>query len=395
MLPAADRATSTQPRVPPPSGEPSITTQAQVLIARHQQGNRIDVAGVGRDVAAIRAGGEPTRADALRDAIAPRLSPVDQGRFLASTQPPAGPNRGEVIADLAQIGLDVAGIVDPTPISDGSNAVISIFRGDFSGAAISAVGIIPYVGDAAKLGKLGRWAETVANAATLAKTDARFAELARPALERIKGALDKVDVDSLPLPGFAKESLGRMKRGVDEALTPAVRAVDAIPVQRFTDAAAFNRAANNAAPSTRYEFGNYSYTTDAVGRPTTAEGRISLTPTGRNDPGLQAQIGHEGRPTDVGFHLIGDRFGGQTNRLNVVPGNGERIPGDPVANLNQGAYGSFEKRMAQIASDPSRQVDVRIEARYADTNATTRPDSFAASYRVNGGRWITQSFVNK
>jgi hypothetical protein len=174
----------------------------------------------------------------------------------------------------------------------------------------------------------------------------------------------------------------------------SARQIAAITTRRFSNVDDFNAAANNAAPNTKYEFGRYSYTTDNTGRVVKAEGRIDLSPAGRNDPSLQASIGREGRSSDIGFHLIGDRFGGQTNRLNVVPGNGRRI-GDGLPNLNQGAYKRFENTVAELARDPNNRVEVRIESRYNGGNISNRPDEFVASYRVNGGRWRTQTFVNK
>ncbi|MFP3340524.1 hypothetical protein R0J91_21270, partial [Micrococcus sp. SIMBA_131] len=56
--------------------------------------------------------------------------------------------------DLAQAAADAAGIVDPTPISDAIGAGISIMRGDWLGAGLSLVSMIPYVGDA--VGKTGK-----------------------------------------------------------------------------------------------------------------------------------------------------------------------------------------------------------------------------------------------
>lgn len=68
--------------------------------------------------------------------------------------------------DKLQVGLDAAGIADPTPIADGANAVISLGRAAFDperrrehlqNAGISAVSAaIPYLGDTAKLLKVGR-----------------------------------------------------------------------------------------------------------------------------------------------------------------------------------------------------------------------------------------------
>lgn len=56
-----------------------------------------------------------------------------------------------------EIILDVTGIFDPTPISDGASGVVALFRGDFLGAGLSAVSMIPYLGDA--LGKTGKFAK--------------------------------------------------------------------------------------------------------------------------------------------------------------------------------------------------------------------------------------------
>lgn len=184
-----------------------------------------------------------------------------------------------------------------------------------------------------------------------------------------------------------------VRRNADEA-GDAVRAADALPVRRFDNADDFNRAANNAAPNTIYEFGNYRYTTDAQGRVAVAEGRATIDPVGRNDEALQRRIGNEGRDTDVGFHVIADILGGQTNRLNVVPGNGRRID-DGQPNLNTGQYGRFERAVRELAADPNKNVEIRVEMRYADGNTTNRPDDFVAMFRVDGGRWREQTLTNK
>lgn len=57
--------------------------------------------------------------------------------------------------DGFQMFLDGAGVVDPTPICDGINALIYLGRGQFGYAGISALGILPYVGDLGKAGKYG------------------------------------------------------------------------------------------------------------------------------------------------------------------------------------------------------------------------------------------------
>src|SRR5215510_10675508 len=57
--------------------------------------------------------------------------------------------KGALLLDLGQTVLDIAGIFDPTPISDGISGVVSLFRGDWLGAGISVAAMIPYVGDLA------------------------------------------------------------------------------------------------------------------------------------------------------------------------------------------------------------------------------------------------------
>ena len=120
----------------------------------------------------------------------------------------------DLVMDLTQMGLDVAGIFDPTPISDGANTLISLGRGDWLGAGLSAISIIPYVGDAAKLGKLGKWGETVTKAIEAAKTNPAMREAIKPAMDGLKSALDKIPLDSLP-EGMRKP-LSDLKNQVDD-----------------------------------------------------------------------------------------------------------------------------------------------------------------------------------
>lgn len=165
------------------------------------------------------------------------------------------------------------------------------------------------------------------------------------------------------------------------------------PLYKFDSLDDFNAVANAAQPNSVYQFGDFRWSTDGEGRVASAEGKVELNPLGRNDPKLQRDIGNEGRSTDVGFHMIADRFGGPTNRLNVVPGNGKPI-GDGLANLNNGAFKRFENQIAQLRTD-GHTVEMRVRAQYNPGNTTSRPDRFVAEYRTDGGNWISQKFINK
>ena len=115
----------------------------------------------------------------------------------------------ELTADLAQIVFDIAGVVDPTPISDGAGAVVSVLRGDWLGAGISLISMVPYVGDLAKAGKFPRYLKTLENAISLASESADAARVLQPVMERVKQA-----VDLLPSNGGAQ--LARIRSKVDD-----------------------------------------------------------------------------------------------------------------------------------------------------------------------------------
>lgn len=139
--------------------------------------------------------------------------------------------------DIVQFSLDMVGIVEPTPFADGASGLISLARGEWLNAAISGASMLPYLGDAAKLGKLPKYAHSVAEAIKLAARDEKFAARLRPALERLYEALGKVPLDRLPkdaaepLRGMMREIEAFLKRGLAaweaELKNPALRRFDA------------------------------------------------------------------------------------------------------------------------------------------------------------------------
>lgn len=58
-------------------------------------------------------------------------------------------NRGKPmsIIDKVALGADITGIADPTPVSDSISGAISLAKGDYTGAVLSGVSMIPYFGD--------------------------------------------------------------------------------------------------------------------------------------------------------------------------------------------------------------------------------------------------------
>lgn len=124
-----------------------------------------------------------------------------------------------LILDLGQLALDVVGLADPTPVTDGLNGLISLFRGDFLGAGISAVSMIPYIGDAAKLGKLGKWGDTVLAVTEMAAKNADFAKVAEPLLKKIDEAIDAIPGNVFDnLPASARQTLQQIQTKIDDVL---------------------------------------------------------------------------------------------------------------------------------------------------------------------------------
>ena len=175
----------------------------------------------------------------LLDEVAPHLSPRDlQDVQHQMGQPPAPAKAkgidADLALDLAQIGLDIAGIFDPTPISDGANTLISLGRSDWLGAGLSAISMIPYVGDAAKLGKLGKYAQTVAKAIDAARANPALRQALAPGIQAIGDAIAKLPLDKLPESArkqltTLKELTGIFAKESDTAARTAWKAADDVP----------------------------------------------------------------------------------------------------------------------------------------------------------------------
>ena len=88
--------------------------------------------------------------------------------------------------DGLQTGLDVAGILDPTPICDGINTVVSLLRGRWADAWMSGISMLPYAGDA--IGKGGKLVKKI-----VAATGEKVAEkaLARGAARAVEEGAEK------------------------------------------------------------------------------------------------------------------------------------------------------------------------------------------------------------
>lgn len=236
------------------------------------------------------------------------------------------PSRADLALDVTQVALDIVGIFEPTPFADLANTGISLLRGDGWGALASAAGVIPYVGDAAKLGKLGKWAETVSNAVDLARRDPGFAQAVRPALQKVADAIRAIPEGVMNrLPNSARQQLSRISRQLDEALGTGTRPPSFTP----------SRTAPTGA---------------ADGVPTGT--RATNAPNA--DPGFKRGIARENQSADI------------------LARNGYRVEQNPVLN-------DADRIAAGIA--PGKNPDFRIEGRVFDAYS---PQSSSAASVYNG-----------
>lgn len=122
--------------------------------------------------------------------VQPAVPGVEPTRPAArSGGPKKEPSRISTMVDSLQLALDAVGVVEPTPFADGANAAISLGRAfitdpdrrkeHLQNAAISAAGMIPYVGDVAKVAKIPRAAKTARRASQVVRGTDRAADAAK------------------------------------------------------------------------------------------------------------------------------------------------------------------------------------------------------------------------
>ncbi len=128
----------------------------------------------------------------------------------------------EIALDICQLILDITGIIDPTPASDGTNVLISLSRGRWIDAVISVVSIVPYVGDFAKLGKLPRYLKSIKKAIRIAQTDFHWSNALKRLFIPLKKVIDQLyELGANKLPPHASKTLSQIKREIDHFLKPA------------------------------------------------------------------------------------------------------------------------------------------------------------------------------
>lgn len=113
--------------------------------------------------------------------------------------------------DSFQLGLDIIGLIPGLgEIADGMNAIISLGRGDYDGAALSVAAMIPFAGWAAAGAKLGIKAEKAIG--IYAKLGEVTIKVADPILPKARKELaEKFYQDT----GFSDDAISNHLKGID------------------------------------------------------------------------------------------------------------------------------------------------------------------------------------
>lgn len=131
------------------------------------------------------------------------------------------PDLTELALDLTQMGLDVVGIFEPTPFADLTNTGISAVRGNWGDAALSVLGVAPYIGDFAKIAKIPKWLKAIERISSaidkfkdVAKYGGKGAEAVKEFVKKAKAVIDSLPIDKLP--DALRDAVKSVKQKIDD-----------------------------------------------------------------------------------------------------------------------------------------------------------------------------------
>jgi DNA/RNA non-specific endonuclease len=145
----------------------------------------------------------------------------------------------------------------------------------------------------------------------------------------------------------------------------------------------WNKELNNPKPDAEYRVKNngatpHKYTTDGEGRVTNVEADLNLSTRSRNgyQQSVKCKGAKDGNPTDHGGHLIGSRFDGAGEQINLVP---------MTSNLNLSQWKTMENNWElQLNAVPPKNIKVQIEVKYEDPTKPSRPTRFIVIETIDG-----------
>lgn len=248
-----------------------------------------------------------------------------------------------VALDLAQLCFDIAGMIEPTPVSDGASLLMSLGRGRWFDAAVSGVSMVPYIGDLAKLGKLPRYLKTIEDAIKLARQSEEAARLLRPVMARLDGLLRL-------LPDNVPSQIVRLRELVADFLRE--NRVAAVVAHVLPDI------------SHHFRFRVYS---EGGYRFVEGSGKLGVPGKVLKHRSQSAQHAVSHGTGDHAGHLIGNQFGAPGGGLNLGRQNANINTYAPKVQQNWagqgGSYLKLEKEWEQKLKD-GYGIEVRVRDRY-------------------------------
>jgi hypothetical protein len=157
----------------------------------------------------------------------------------------------------------------------------------------------------------------------------------------------------------------------------------------------WNKELNNPKASKVYKVTNtntaapHKYTTGINGRVEVVDADLKLVTRDRN--GYQQSVKCNGAKggtpgVDQGGHLVGSRFDGAGEQINLVP---------MTSTLNLSQWKSMENNWAlTLTNNPSATIKVKIEVKYDDAAKPLRPTRFIVTETINGAAQAPKQFFN-
>lgn len=233
----------------------------------------------------------------------------------------------EISLDLLGLALDLAGIIDPTPVSDGASALLAVARGQWLDAILSGVSMVPYVGDLAKTGKLPKYLTSIESAIDLANRSEKVATALQPAFRKIREALDL-------LPRGANQQIDLIRDRLDSFLKRRGAATTSMVL-----------------PDISHHFRHYEQIV-GPGRHQVSEGWLGVPGHVRTHRSTTAQRNVSGGTGDDAGHQIADRFGARGDQKNLARQNWKQ-------NRGNGTFYDLEKHWDQLLAS-GHKVRVKV-----------------------------------
>ena len=235
--------------------------------------------------------------------------------------------------DLLQSALDVAGIVDPTPVSGGVGTLVALARAEWIEALLNGTSMIPVIGRLAKIGKLSKAVLVFERAAELARRSPQAARELTPVFARLDQVLRL-------FPDNVGGDLRRLRSTVESVLRK--EGVHHVPT-RLPDI------------SRHFSFRQFKAPDGSLVRE--GSGRLGVPGKVKTHP----KSASSSTGDDFG-HLIGERFGPHSKPENYG-----------AQNWQQNQYGTFKKLENRWAEQIKEGTDIQVTVREYTRPGDTRP----------------------